>query len=98
LTVLLGSPAALRRLEQAHAGDHSPVVLPELTSVCQSDAETWADSEEVKTYLNSQSQSPLKDELRRFYRKQERRQRDIPMEELSAFLLSRLPLAREGRR
>lgn len=92
--------AALRRLEQAHAGDHSPVVLPELTSVCQSDAETWADSEEVKTYLNSQSQSPLKDEVRRFYRKQaqERRQRDIPMEELSAFLQSRLPLAREGRR
>jgi hypothetical protein len=91
--------ASLKRLERAHAAEPSPVVLPELNSVGQADAESWARSSEVKTYLKGRSAVPLEDAVGRFYRERsaQRRQREIPMEDLSAFLLQSLPLAARGR-
>lgn len=91
--------ASLHRLERAHAGNTSPVILPELHHVSQADAESWARSSAVKTYLKGRSTVPLEDAVGRFYREQsaQRRQREIPMKDLSAFLLQSLPLAASGR-
>jgi hypothetical protein len=87
--------ATLQAMAGSRAGTASPVVVPELESVRRSDAESWARSEPVRTFLRDPSPWWLEDAVAAFYRRweSERGTKDIPLEELGPFLRQQLAQA-----
>jgi hypothetical protein len=84
--------AILEAMARSSAGVVSPLVLPELESVRRSDAESWARSQPVRTFLGDQRPWGLEDAVAAFYRRweSERGTKDIPLEELGPFLREEL--------
>jgi hypothetical protein len=82
-------------MTRTSAGDASPLVVPELESVRRSDAESWARSEPVRTFLRDPSPWWLEEAVAAFYRRweSERGTKAIPLEELGPFLRDQLAQA-----